>query len=253
MKNLIAFFIFLPVIFTFDVQSNLREVLILLLSGIIGISLGDSFYITSLRALGTRRTLAVEALSPIIATILGSALLHEMLSLKVWLGIIIASISLIGVAIQKTEVHSFARPHVTKAQGFIFAFLSILCAVTAATLSRYVLTNSDLNPFQTTEIRLLGGIIALIPFAKKYLIKSVILLPFREKSRIFYATLLGTNIGILLQQNVFKLLPIGLGWTLLSTSPAIAIFFARAEGEDLNWKTIALTIMVIIGLGISFI
>ena len=71
-KNIIAFVLFTPIILTFDFQSSIKEILILFLSGIKGISLGDTFYIISLKKLGTRRTLTVEALSPIIATVLGS-------------------------------------------------------------------------------------------------------------------------------------------------------------------------------------
>ncbi len=82
---------------------------------------------------------------------------------------------------------------------------------------------------------------------------SVRNLPLKNKFSLLYATFLGTNIGILLQQNVFKLLPIGLGWTLLSTSPVIALFFARAEGEEVNWKTYVLTATTILGVGIVFI
>ena len=47
-KNIIAFIIFSPVILTFDFQSSFNEIFVLLLSGIIGISLGDTFYIISL-------------------------------------------------------------------------------------------------------------------------------------------------------------------------------------------------------------
>ena len=252
-KNVIAFAIFSPVILTFNFQSSFYGLLILLLSGIIGIAIGDSFYIMALKILGTRRTLTVEALSPIMATISGTFLLHETLALKVYLGIVIVSISLVGVALQKTKVNQDLISKATKEKGFVFALLSVLCSVIAATLSRHILVNSNLNPFQTTEIRLLGGIIALLPLVKKSLINSIKELPFENKSRLLLATIFGTNIGILLQQNVFKILPIGLGWTLLSTSPAIAIFFARAEGEELNWKTLVLTATTILGLGIVFI
>ena len=252
-KNIIALIIFSPVILTFDFQSSFKEIFILLLSGIIGISLGDTFYIISLKKLGTRRTLTVEALSPIIATILGSFFLKEMLPLKVWVGVLIVCISLVGVAFQKTINNQDLALNNDRKKGFIFAFLSVLCAVTAAALSRWVLINSDLNPFQTTEIRLIGSIVGLLPFLRKELTDSVRNLPLKNKFSLLYATFLGTNIGILLQQNVFKLLPIGLGWTLLSTSPVIALFFARAEGEEVNWKTYVLTATTILGVGIVFI
>ncbi len=252
-KNVIALVIFSPLILTFNFQSSFKEILILLLSGVIGIAVGDTFYIISLKILGTRRTLTVEALSPIIASILGSLFLDEILSFKVWLGTIIVSISLIGVALQKTENNQGIISNLEKFKGFSFAFLSVLCAVIAATLSRIVLLNSDLNTFQTTEIRLLGSIIALAPFIKVNLINSIKKLPFKNRLRLLSATFLGTNIGILLQQNVFKILPIGLGWILLSASPVIALFFASSEGEKLNWKTLMLTMTTILGIIIVFL
>ena len=252
-KNIIAFITFSPVILTFDFQSSYKEIWILLLSGFIGIAIGDTFYIKSLKKLGTRRTLTVEALSPIIATVLGALFLKEMLTLKVWLGIFIVSISLLGIARQKTRNNQSLTFKMDRNQGFAYAFLSVLCAVIGAALSRVVLTSSDLNPFQTSEIRLLGSIIGLLPFQRTDLISSIRKLPLKNKFDFLYATLLGTNIGILLQQNVFKLLSIGLGWTLLSTSPLMALFFARAEGEELNWHTVLLTISTILGISIVFI
>ena len=227
--------------------------MILFFSGIIGISLGDTFYIISLKKLGTRRTLTVEALSPIIATILGSIFLKEILPFKVWLGVLIVSISLVGVAFQKTINTQNITSNKDRKEGFIFSILSVFCAVIAAALSRFVLINSDLNPFQTSEIRLLASIFALLPFLRKNLTYSVRKIPLKNKISFLVATFLGTNIGNLLQQNVFKILPIGIGWTLLSTSPVMALFFARVEGEEVNWKTYVLTATTILGVGTVFI
>ncbi len=253
LKNLIAFILFSPVLLTLNFQTNLKEVVILLLSGVIGIAIGDSFYILSLKILGTRLTLTIESLSPIMATLVGSLFLQELLPLKVWLGVCLVSLSLIGVAFQETQTDKVGKSNFPERKGFVFALLSVICAVFAATLSRLVLTTSDLNPFQTTEIRLIGAIIALAPFVRKNLSNLILKLPFRNKTRILYATFFGTNMGILLQQNVFKILPIGLGWTLLSTSPALALLFARAEGEELNWKTLMFTATTILGVAIVFI
>ncbi len=252
-KNIIAFIIFFPVVFTFDFLANYKEIFILFLSGVIGISIGDSLYISSLKILGTRRTLTVEAFSPIIATISGAIFLNEMLSLKVYFGVALVSISLIGVAFQTQIGKKHIISHSSIRKGFGCAFLSVLCAVIAATLSRLVLTSSDLNTFQTSEIRLIGSIITLVPFLGNNLNEVLLELPLKNKIILVYSTFLGTNIGILLQQNVFKMLPIGLGWTLLSTSPAIALFFSRAEGEQINWKTIALTSMTILGVSMVLI
>ena len=252
-KNVIAFFIFSPIILTLDFISNWYEIVILLLSGVIGIAIGDSFYIASLKKLGTRRTLTVEATLPIISTLLGLFLLNEMPSVKVCLGTLTVSLSLIGVASQQTTLDNFDKSISIDKKGFLFAFISILCAVIGAILSRLVLKNSNLNPFQTTEIRLLGSLIVLIPFVKLNFIKKIRDLTTGKKYGIFYATFLGTNLGILLQQNVFLVLPIGLGWTLLSTSPAFALFFLKLEGEKLNWQKLVFTFSIILGVAIVLI
>ncbi len=252
-KNIIAFIIFSPIILTFDFQSSFKEIFILFLSGIIGISIGDTFYLIALKELGTRLTLTVEALSPIFATILGSIVLGEMLEIKIWLGIFIVSISLLGLALQKTKINQQIKSKIDIKKGYVFAFLSVSCAVIAATLSRVVLINSDLNPFQTTEIRLLGSIIGLLPLVRNDLVYKVRKISLKNNLSLFHATFLGTNLGILLQQYVFKLLPIGLGWTLLSTSPVMALFFARSEGDEINWKTLLLTATTILAVGIVFI
>ena len=252
-KNIIAFCIFSPVILTLDFNSNFKEIYLLLVSGFIGIAVGDSFYIASLKKLGTRRTLTFEAISPLLATILGSFLLNEKPQFNVWIGTLIVTVSLIGVASQRAKGEEFEDSIPSQNNGIFFALISVLCAVIAAILSRNVLINSNLNPFQTTEIRLLGSLIALFPFVRIDVYEKIKRLSFENKFRLFLATFVGTNLGILLQQNVFKALPIGLGWTLLSTSPAFSLLLAKSEGEKLNWKNLALTASTISGLAIAFI
>ena len=252
-KNIIAFCLFSPVILTLDFKSNSNEIYLLLVSGIIGIAVGDSFYITSLKKLGTRRTLTFESISPLLATILGSFLLNEIPLFNVWIGTLIVTASLLGVASQRAKGEEFENSVRSINNGIFYALISVLCAVIAAILSRHVLVNSNLNPFQTTEIRLFGSLIVLLPFVRIDVYEKIKRLSFQNKFRLLFATFMGTNLGILLQQNVFKVLPIGLGWTLLSTSPAFSLLFVKSEGEKLNWKNLALTAITISGVAIAFL
>ncbi len=252
-KNLIAFLIFFPILLSVKFESNYVNISILLLSGILGIAIGDSFYISALKKIGTRKTLSVEALSPLLANILGSIILNETLSYKAWVGVFVVSLSLLGIAtssINYKETFMFKNQSV---KGFIYAFISVLMAVGAAILSRWVLLNSTLNPFETTEIRLLGSLLILCPYVRLDLKQIIKDLPLKKKFKMIFATLIGTNIGILFQQNVFYSLPIGLGWTLLSTSPAFALIFSKYEEENLDMKSILLTFSTILGVAISFL
>ena len=93
-KNIIAFLIFIPAFINLSSTTELKNIFILLISGIIGIGLGDTFYLKSLQTIGTRKTLSLETLSPLLAALSGEFFINENLTTKSWVGIIIVSISL---------------------------------------------------------------------------------------------------------------------------------------------------------------
>ena len=72
-------------------------------------------------------------------------------------------------------------------------------------------------------------------------------------SSLILSTLLGTNFGILFQQIVFKFLPIGIGWTLLSLSPVFALFISKREGDKINKLTIFYSFLSFMGVAIALI
>jgi len=93
-KNIIAFLVFIPAFINLNSATELKYIFILLFSGIIGIGLGDTFYLKSLKIIGTRKTLSVETLSPLMAALSGEIFINENLAPKSWIGIIIVTISL---------------------------------------------------------------------------------------------------------------------------------------------------------------
>ena len=251
LKNLFAFIFFSPVLFTLHDIVQYKFLILLLFSGIIGIGFGDTFYLKSLKLIGTRKTLSIEGLSPILAALSGGIFINENLSTKAWVGIIIVSISLISILKKKNNLidknYNFSTKYFAY-RNYIYSFLSILCAVIGALLSRYVFLQTNLNPLQTTEIRLLGSFIFLI-IIKRFNINFFInKLEFTEKIKFTLSILLGTNIGIYLQQLVFQNLPLGIGWTLLSTSPIFSLFLAQREEGKLSKDTITFTISLFFGI-----
>ena len=54
----------------------------------------------------------------------------------------------------------------------------------------------------------------------------------------------------MLQQVVLKTLPIGIGWTLLSTSPIISIIFAKKEEREITKEIIFFTGLLVLGLSL---
>ena len=73
---------------------------LLLLSGVVGIALGDSFYLAALRRLGTRRALTFDAAGPALSAIGAALLLAEVPAPRQWLGIGLISLAVLLVAAQ---------------------------------------------------------------------------------------------------------------------------------------------------------
>jgi drug/metabolite transporter (DMT)-like permease len=249
-KNIIAFLVFIPAFINLSSTTELKNIFILLISGVIGIGLGDTFYLKSLQTIGTRKTLSIETLSPLMAALSGEIFINENLTTKSWVGIIIVSISLF-IILKKGNDLKGGKSHFSEKNNFrIFAFplLSVMCAVLGGLFSRMVFLQSNLSPFLTTEIRLLGAIIFLISlkgFKINFFLKNI---EKKQQKRFLISIILGTNIGILLQQVVFKTLPIGVGWALLSTSPVISLFFAKNEEREITKGIIFFTCFLFIGL-----
>ena len=251
LKNIIAFIIFSPVILILKYSTNYKYFLILILSGIIGIGLGDTFYLKSLNLIGTRKTLSIEALSPLIAAIAGNLFIDENLNLNAWIGIVIVTGALVKIIKKKSyllDKDSNLILNDNSLDKYIYSFLSVFCAVIAALLSRFVFLESDLAPIFTTEIRLFGSIIFLCLITKMKLRLFISNFERKEKNQFIVSVLMGTNIGILLQQIVFQSLPIGIGWTLLSTSPIVSLLFTKKEEGILTNEIIIITFLLFIGV-----
>ena len=252
-KNVLASILFLPVVITINWFSEINSIFILVFSGIIGIAIGDTLYINSLKIIGTRKTLSFEALTPIIATIIETLSINESYPQKVWIGSFVVSFSLLMIVRQNTYQNNHSRE--LKIFGILCALGSVFCAVFAALLSRIILISSTLTPIQTTEIRLLSASIFLFLFFKKDFSDLLINRSITRKhhKNLFLSTFLGTNCGILFQQIVFKSLPIGIGWTLLSLSPIFAIFISKREEDKITKQTVFYSLLSFIGVGITLI
>ena len=248
LKNGLASLLFLPVLLTLPRDSGSQAVVLLLLSGLIGIAAGDSFYLGALRRLGTRRTLTVEASGPVLASIAGVLVMGERLGVRNGLGALLVSSAVVLIAMQAKETSK--RNQVTIAAdlgpGLLLAFTAVICGLSGAFLARHVLISSDLTPLQTAAIRLLGGWLGLLPFLNGIWRETG--LTRREQWKLVVATVIGTNGGILLQQVVLQTMPVGEGVTLMATAPVMALFVGRMEGDPIQLSGVAAALLALAGV-----
>lgn len=131
--------------------------LFLILSGIIGIAAGDTFFFFALLYLGPRRASLMGSLNPVTIALAAALLLGEQPSVSVWLGII-ATTAGVGWVLRE-RIPEDSGEETRYPRGIMYGILSVLCTTAAVLLAKAGLTS--LPTVQATWIRLFSGAIGL--------------------------------------------------------------------------------------------
>ncbi|EAR07472.1 DMT family transporter, partial [Reinekea blandensis] len=212
-KNLIAVTMLAILLWVLPMNSTatLSTALILLLSGIIGIGLGDTALFAALKRMGEQNTLLIaETGAPLIVVTLGFFLLAETLSWQHYLGMFL-------VLLATDLAIGWRRQNRLDMVAVALAGVAALCQATGALISRYFLTTTDLGVLESAVWRLLGGLLfatvgLAVMRARNVPIRYQLLTP-RQTSKLLVAILLGTIIGVFMLQWSLDLLPAGLAQT----------------------------------------
>ncbi|WP_263971677.1 DMT family transporter [Leptolyngbya ohadii] len=247
-------FILLTLLLRGDVpQMSGMAVLLLGLSGAIGIGLGDTAFFASLNVLGARRALLFEALSPAMTAILAGIFLDELLGLQTWIGIILTVVGVAWVVVERTPDQPLDRSHLWLGIGY--GFLAALGQAGGAVLSRAALAGTTVSPLWSTLIRLVAGVLFLLVWM---LIKRQSLRVFEPLRSPRFLMILaatafcGTYLAIWLQQTALKFTAAGIAQALTSTSPLFVIPIALWAGERVSMRAILGAIIALGGIWLLF-
>jgi DME family drug/metabolite transporter len=231
-KTLLAFLLQLPLLTLMRWPAEQGGALLLLaLSGVVGIAWGDSLFFSALRRLGSRRSLTLTAGGPAVTALAGFGALGEQPGAGQWLGIGLISLSVALVARQRSNATD-QDPRGVPWAGLALALAAMACGSAGALLARMALRSGEVPALLAATVRLGAASLALMPVLREWgggggprpsLPGSW--------PTLLVATLLGTSLGILLQQVALTGLPGGLAVALLSTSPVMALPLARLEGD----------------------
>lgn len=255
-------FLLLTVVLQQDTFSQLpgRAIAIFVMSGILGIGLGDTFYFQALNYLGPRLTLLLEALAPPLTALIALIFLQESLALKNWLGVFL---TISGVAwvvserIPSTSPSENSQIYLPKnlKRGVIFALLAALCQATGAVLSRSALLDTNISPLWSTIIRLMGGIFILFILLpqQRYPAQTWQVFSSRKTLGIIALTAFGsTYLGIWFQQIAFKYTQAGIAQSLLSVSPLFSLPIVMFLGEKISLRAVLGVILALMGIRLLF-
>ncbi|MBM5816307.1 MAG: DMT family transporter [Cyanobacteria bacterium K_Offshore_surface_m2_239] len=255
-KTLLAFLLQLPLLalVRWPPAFQGEALWLLALSGVVGIAWGDSLFFGALRRLGTRRSLTLSAGGPALTALVGLVTLGERPRVAQWLGIGLISLSVVVVTRQRSADASAserAAPATVPWAGLGLALAAMACGSAGALLARMALRSGEVPALVAATVRLGAASLILLPVGARLRLRlarrplsplpssrawplpwPLASLSSLERWRtVLVATLLGTSLGIMLQQLALKGLSGGLAVALLSTSPVLALPFARLEGD----------------------
>jgi len=225
----------------------------LLLSGVLGIGLGDTFYFEALNNLGARRTLLLEALAPPLAALIALIFLQESLSLAAWTGIFLTVLGVSWVISERVPGSEGKAVHPLR--GVSFALLSALGQASGAVLSRAALAETTISPLWSTLLRLIGGVLILLLWMPLQQQPRHWFKPLQSKRLlgiIAITALFSTYLGILLQQTALKYAATGIAQALISTSPLFVLPIAVWMGEVVSSRALLGVLVALGGIGLLF-
>jgi drug/metabolite transporter (DMT)-like permease len=226
----------------------------LIISGIIGLVIGDSFLFKSFQLLGARISMLLMALSPGMSTILAFFFLDERIT---FIGIVGILITIGGIALVVLEKNAESK-HRIKSIGIFYGILGALGQSGGLIFAKFAFQEGHITSFVATFIRILSSVIILLPVVvllKRY--KNPYK-TFTQNKSAFGATLLGTILGPFLGIT-FSLIAIentkvGIAATLMSTMPIIMLPMVRyIFKEKLSWRAILGAVISVVGVALIFL
>jgi drug/metabolite transporter (DMT)-like permease len=236
--------------------------ILLLISGVVGVGIGDSTYFESLNYLGSRFALLLGMIAPPLTGILAWLFFRETIALIGWLGI---AITIGGVAWVITEEQSGEnKVKINYKLGLKFAFIAALAQAIGAVISRYAMTEAGVtvSALQTAIIRLLAGIVYLIIMI--VLSKKTPFVWLRKDENGSWVTtwklvrlvalvgFIGTYTSVWLQQLSIQYAQVAIAQTLLSTSPLFILPIIALRGEKLSFRAVIGAIIALAGIVLLF-
>jgi len=225
------------------------------LSGVIGLSLGDTFYFQSLISVGPRLGSLLLSLAPIFGSIIAWIFFGETLTLLQITGIVLALTGIAWVVMSHDEPPNTPRGHTKR--GVFFGILAGLGQAAGLVLSKQGLFG-EFSPFQANAIRILAALLFTWGWTFIEGKAVVTITALREKPQVIGLIALGAFVGPLLGvlSSLFAVqhTAIGVASTLMALPPVIVLPISYFMfKEKIGWQAIAGTFLAIAGVAVLFL
>lgn len=223
---------------------GLWEFSFLALSGIIGITIGDSLFFKSLQDLGAKTQVIFFLLGQILTMVLSLLFLGELLSLEQYIG---AFVLLSGVVVTTWGTQS---NHPNKLRGIVFGLLSMTCFSVSAIMVKAAI--SDVPVITATFYRMLFGTIFTLGYGLASKNFSSWVKPLQDRKLLclfIFNVIVITYGGFLLYMAAIKFISVALASVLSATEPIFVLLLAfLIMKEKASKRELIGTVITLIGL-----
>ncbi len=240
----ICYFLFLALFMGYSMPEN-KICLMLVLSGLLGISIGDTAFFYSLKHLGPRRSVLLTVFIPMLTALLASLFLGERLSFLQWMGMFVC---VCGTAVVIME-HIPDDASFNKKIGIIWGCVSITACAASILISKSALSSA--GAFEASVLRLGAGVIGLLLYGiikKGYFKEVASLLRPDLVGTLFLGSFFGTFLGIWFFILSLKYTLVSISTVLNGMSPVFILpLSCLLLKEKVSKRTVYGTIIAVLG------
>jgi len=243
-------------IFGVSLALSFNQISNLVVSGILGLVLGDSFLFKSFQLIGARLGIIIMAAVPVLSAILAYFFLKEIISYLGMFGMILTIAGVLIVVLEKKSDEQSNIPF--NKLGIFYGFLGALGQASGLIFAKYAFQGGELNGFAASFIRLFSASIIILPLAatvRRYKNPIVVYSKDSYSSKvILIGTIFGPVLGITGSLIAIEYAKVGIASTLMATMPIIMLPISRFYfKEKLDWKSIIGAFVAVIGAAIIFL
>ncbi|MGD8454105.1 MAG: DMT family transporter [Phycisphaerae bacterium] len=246
------------------------QVVLLALSGVIGLAIGDQALFTAFVAIGPRLSLLIMTTAPLLAALFGWLALGEVLSWQTWIGVGVTLIGVAWVVLERPAVDPGVR-QANRWRGMLLAFVGAACQAGGLLFSKqgmghgWLPEDQHLNPQTATLIRMFFAALGMLPALWFYgrrerRLRAAGVLPARTGSwsaGVLFTVggaVLGPFLGVWMSLVAVDREPLGVGQTLISLPPVLILPFAwLIYKERIGVRAVVGALVAVLGVALMSI
>ncbi|MBI9017930.1 MAG: DMT family transporter [Phycisphaerae bacterium] len=222
------------------------------LSGLVGFVLGDLFLFKAFVMIGSRTSMLVMSLAPLVTALIGFLILDETLKVHHCIGMTMTTTGVMAVILtRKDGGKDFKHPR----KGIIYASIGMIGQAVGLVLSKYGM--EEYNAFSATHIRIIAGLIGFTILFFHFRAWGQFAAAFKSKRAMIFlvvGTVFGPFLGVYLSLVAVQHTSTGIASTIISIVPVLIIPFAVLMfKEKVNLREIIGAVIAVIGTGIMFL